>query len=464
MALERAIAALDRPYREVLLLRDVEGLSAAEVAEVTGLSVPAVKTRLHRARGRLREALAPIMAPRGGGGGPGPAQAVPRRRPALLASPRGGHLGADLRAHGEPPRLLPPLRRPPARASSRCCGCAGRRRSPRSRPTCRTRSAAPFTSSSPAMTEPAGQDGRAFLASRKRPTRITKTANARRSRAGSRLEARRTPASAPSAAAAVKAAVRPSGISPCRRCPATPAAEFAAITRSDVPIARVDRQPGEEGEGGDDQEAAADAEKAGQEADAEARRPARRPGGAARASGRGAPAAPSMSAPTASISAAKRSRRTRGGDGVRRLRPERCPEHPRGAEEGGRAQVDPPGARVDEAADERGRAHDRERHPDGRVHLDPRHVHEHGHRQDRPAPAEEAERDADQRAQGEREEEVRRHRRILRLAVRRARSETWGLRRSGGRPRRVGSRRAGDALRRHRPSTAAPGGRRSRGA
>jgi RNA polymerase sigma-70 factor (ECF subfamily) len=64
-SLERAIAALDRPYREVLLLRDVEGLSAAEVAQVTGLSVPAVKTRLHRARGRLREALAPFMAARG---------------------------------------------------------------------------------------------------------------------------------------------------------------------------------------------------------------------------------------------------------------------------------------------------------------------------------------------------------------------------------------------------------------
>ena len=64
-ALQAAIAALDRPYREVLLLRDVEGLSAAEVAEVTGLSVPAVKTRLHRARGRLRDALAPLMAARG---------------------------------------------------------------------------------------------------------------------------------------------------------------------------------------------------------------------------------------------------------------------------------------------------------------------------------------------------------------------------------------------------------------
>jgi RNA polymerase sigma-70 factor (ECF subfamily) len=64
-ALERAIAALDPPYREVLLLRDVEGLPAAEVARVTGLSVPAVKTRLHRARARLREALAPLLSPRG---------------------------------------------------------------------------------------------------------------------------------------------------------------------------------------------------------------------------------------------------------------------------------------------------------------------------------------------------------------------------------------------------------------
>lgn len=64
-ALERAIAGLDRPYREVLLLRDVEGLPAAEVARVTGLSVAAVKTRLHRARGRIRDALAPLMAPRG---------------------------------------------------------------------------------------------------------------------------------------------------------------------------------------------------------------------------------------------------------------------------------------------------------------------------------------------------------------------------------------------------------------
>jgi len=76
-ALEGAIAGLDRPYREVLLLRDVEGLSAAEVARVTGLSVAAVKTRLHRARGRLREALAPLMAPRGEAAATPPARPCP---------------------------------------------------------------------------------------------------------------------------------------------------------------------------------------------------------------------------------------------------------------------------------------------------------------------------------------------------------------------------------------------------
>jgi len=60
-ALEAAIAELGDGQREVLLLRDVEGLSAAEVAEVTGLSVQAVKSRLHRARVLLRQALAPAL-------------------------------------------------------------------------------------------------------------------------------------------------------------------------------------------------------------------------------------------------------------------------------------------------------------------------------------------------------------------------------------------------------------------
>jgi RNA polymerase sigma-70 factor (ECF subfamily) len=60
-ALEQAIASLDPTYREVLLLRDVEGLTAPEVAEVLGLSVQAVKSRLHRARLAVRESVAPLL-------------------------------------------------------------------------------------------------------------------------------------------------------------------------------------------------------------------------------------------------------------------------------------------------------------------------------------------------------------------------------------------------------------------
>ncbi len=63
-ALDAAIGALDPMYREVLVLRDVEGLSAPEVAEVLGLTVEAVKSRLHRARTAVRERLAPVLEPR----------------------------------------------------------------------------------------------------------------------------------------------------------------------------------------------------------------------------------------------------------------------------------------------------------------------------------------------------------------------------------------------------------------
>ncbi|MGE0789543.1 MAG: sigma-70 family RNA polymerase sigma factor [Sandaracinaceae bacterium] len=62
-ALAEAIAQLDPVQREVLVLRDVEGLSAAEVAEVLGVGVAAVKSRLHRARVALREQLVGPAAP-----------------------------------------------------------------------------------------------------------------------------------------------------------------------------------------------------------------------------------------------------------------------------------------------------------------------------------------------------------------------------------------------------------------
>jgi RNA polymerase sigma factor (sigma-70 family) len=55
--LGRAIQQLPPAYREVLLLRDVHELTAPEVAAQLGLSVQAVKSRLHRARTLVRERL-----------------------------------------------------------------------------------------------------------------------------------------------------------------------------------------------------------------------------------------------------------------------------------------------------------------------------------------------------------------------------------------------------------------------
>lgn len=60
-ALKQAIGELEPIYREVLLLRDVEGLTAPEVAQVVGTSVDAVKSRLHRARLAVRARVAPLL-------------------------------------------------------------------------------------------------------------------------------------------------------------------------------------------------------------------------------------------------------------------------------------------------------------------------------------------------------------------------------------------------------------------
>jgi RNA polymerase sigma-70 factor, ECF subfamily len=57
--IERAIAKLPDPFRDVYVLADVEELPNNEIADMLGLSLPAVKSRLHRARLRMRDALAP---------------------------------------------------------------------------------------------------------------------------------------------------------------------------------------------------------------------------------------------------------------------------------------------------------------------------------------------------------------------------------------------------------------------
>lgn len=56
--LDKAISSLPEKYRAIFLLREVEGLSTTETAQITNLTGSAVKVRLHRARLLLRERLA----------------------------------------------------------------------------------------------------------------------------------------------------------------------------------------------------------------------------------------------------------------------------------------------------------------------------------------------------------------------------------------------------------------------
>jgi len=123
-ALERAIAGLDPMYREVLVLRDVEGLSAAEVGEVMGLTVEAVKSRLHRARLAVREAIAPLLGvpppptpPQGQGATP-PAAAQGEEGPCPdIVSLFSRHLEGEINA---------PVCAEMERHLARCPGCRSR--------------------------------------------------------------------------------------------------------------------------------------------------------------------------------------------------------------------------------------------------------------------------------------------------------------------------------------------------
>lgn len=56
-ALEGAVGKLPEEYRTIFILRDVDGLSNQEVGEILDISVPAVKSRLHRSRLMLRRSL-----------------------------------------------------------------------------------------------------------------------------------------------------------------------------------------------------------------------------------------------------------------------------------------------------------------------------------------------------------------------------------------------------------------------
>ncbi|HEX2948278.1 MAG TPA: sigma-70 family RNA polymerase sigma factor [Armatimonadota bacterium] len=61
--IQRGIMQLSAELRAVILLRDVQGLSYQEIADITNCSVEAVKSRIFRARGYLRKVLGPHLHP-----------------------------------------------------------------------------------------------------------------------------------------------------------------------------------------------------------------------------------------------------------------------------------------------------------------------------------------------------------------------------------------------------------------
>ena len=68
--LEHAVAELPEAFRTVFVLREIEGLSSEETAEILEVPVATVKTRLHRGRRRLHDILAPEMSDLLGGAFP----------------------------------------------------------------------------------------------------------------------------------------------------------------------------------------------------------------------------------------------------------------------------------------------------------------------------------------------------------------------------------------------------------
>jgi RNA polymerase sigma-70 factor (ECF subfamily) len=57
----KAMEKLPPNFREVLILRDLEGMSYKEIADITGMPAGTVMSSLSRARGRLRQILAGLM-------------------------------------------------------------------------------------------------------------------------------------------------------------------------------------------------------------------------------------------------------------------------------------------------------------------------------------------------------------------------------------------------------------------
>jgi RNA polymerase sigma-70 factor, ECF subfamily len=60
--LERTIAALPEEFREPFILREFDGFSYPEIAEMTGTTLAMTKVRIHRAKQRMREMLKPFLS------------------------------------------------------------------------------------------------------------------------------------------------------------------------------------------------------------------------------------------------------------------------------------------------------------------------------------------------------------------------------------------------------------------
>jgi RNA polymerase sigma-70 factor (ECF subfamily) len=60
-SVRRAVEGLPTSFREVLILREIEGMSYKEIAEITGMPTGTVMSSLSRARSRLRQALTGLM-------------------------------------------------------------------------------------------------------------------------------------------------------------------------------------------------------------------------------------------------------------------------------------------------------------------------------------------------------------------------------------------------------------------
>ena len=100
---ERALAALPPDFRAAVVLCDVEGLTYEEVAEILGAKLGTVRSRIHRGRAMLRQALS-HRAPTEGrvryAGREAPPATIERRSPRMTMSARGAQPLRDLGPRG----------------------------------------------------------------------------------------------------------------------------------------------------------------------------------------------------------------------------------------------------------------------------------------------------------------------------------------------------------------------------